>query len=183
MTERSDAELIEDFKRGSETGFNELVRRYQERVYWIARRFLPNHNDADDVVQETFVKVYEALGSFRSDSSFYTWLYRIAVNASLNALRRKRIRKQLHLDDLLEEPAATQERPDVAVERSEERRLIDEAVAQLPEKQKRVFVLRYFEQLSYEEISKIVHTSVGGLKANYFHAIRKIENYVRRHSS
>src|SRR3990172_3922949 len=180
MTERSDLELIEAFRQGEESAFNEIVLRYQEKIYWVARRFLSNHADADDIVQEVFIRAYERIQEFRSESGLYTWLYRIAVNASLNALRRQKVREFFHLDSLLEVEDTGGESPDRAFEKDEHRRLIDEAIQRLPEKQKAVFVMRYVDDLSYEEISEILKTSVGGLKANYFHALRKIEEYVRR---
>ncbi len=120
------------------------------------------------------------LRDFRSDSGVFTWLYRITVNTSLNAVRKKRVREFLHFDELFEGDNPESERPDETLEREEERSLIDEAVGRLPEKQKSVFVLRYYEQLSYEEIAAILKTSVGGLKANYFHEEKKIETYVKR---
>lgn len=180
MSEKSDAELVEAFQQGDERAFTELVHRYQERIYWLARRFQNNHDDADEIVQEVFCKAYESLKEFRGESSFYTWLYRIAVNASLNAVRRERVRNFFRLDELLEQPESTEAMPDDLLEGVEQRSLIDEAVATLPEKQKAVFVMRYYDELSYEEISKILKTSVGGLKANYFHAIKKIGEYLKR---
>ena len=92
MTDSNDLELVELFQKGNETSFNELVRRYQEKVYWIARRFVNDHDQADDIVQEVFVKVYSALKKFRGESSVYTWLYRITVNIALNAIRKQRVR-------------------------------------------------------------------------------------------
>lgn len=180
MSEKSDAELVEAFQQGDERAFTELVHRYQERIYWLARRFQNNHDDADEIVQEVFCKAYESLKEFRGESSFYTWLYRITVNASLNAVRRERVRKFFRLDELLEQPESTDSMPDDLLEGVEQRSLIDEAVATLPEKQKAVFIMRYYDELSYEEISKILKTSVGGLKANYFHAIKKIGEYLKR---
>ena len=95
---KTDLELVELFRQGDVTGFNELVRRYQEKVYWIARRTMGNHEDADDVVQDVFVRVFEKLKHFRGDANFYTWLYRVTVNVSLNALRKKRIKDILPYD-------------------------------------------------------------------------------------
>ena len=180
MTGHGDLELIELFRQGDESAFSEIVRRYQEKVYWVARRFVNDHDDADDIVQEVFIKAYDALKEFRSESGLFTWLYRIAVNMSLNSVRRKRVREFLQLDDLFDQEESHESRPDEVLERSEHRTLVEEAVGQLPEKQRAVFVLRYYEELSYEDIAAILKTSVGGLKANYFHAIRKIEEYVRR---
>ncbi|MBI2618634.1 MAG: RNA polymerase sigma factor [Ignavibacteriales bacterium] len=180
MTGRSDRELLGQFQQGDESAFNELVLRYQERIYWVASRFLQDHDDADDVVQEVFLKVYEGLRTFRGESGLYTWMYRITVNASLNFLRRRRVKEFFRLDDMAEERSAESERPDNALERKEERTLIEEAIERLPDKQKAVFLMRYYDELPYDEIGRILGTSVGGLKANYFHAVRKIENYVKR---
>jgi RNA polymerase sigma factor (sigma-70 family) len=180
MTDRSDLELLRLFQKGDESAFNHLVLRYQEKVYWVARRFINDHDGADDITQEVFCKAYESLKEFRGDSSLYTWLYRITVNIALNNLRRQKVREFFRLDDVLEPEDTSSVAPDEAVEKQEERELIDEAIKKLPEKQKSVFVLRYYEELPYEEIAKILKTSVGGLKANYFHAVRKIQEYVRR---
>lgn len=180
MSASSDLELVQSFQKGREASFNELVQRYQERVYWIARRLVNDHDQADDVTQEVFVKVYRALNKFRAESSVYTWLYRITVNVALNSLRRQRVREYLRIDDFYESADEPDERPDMLVERNEQKALIEEAVEKLPTKQKAVFVLRYHEELPYEEISKILKTSVGGLKANYFHAVKKIGAYINR---
>ena len=102
MTNSNDLELVELFQKGDETSYNELVGRYQEKVYWIARRFVNDHDQADDVVQEVFVKVYGALKQFRGDSSVYTWLYRITVNVALNTIRKQRIRDFVRIDEHFE---------------------------------------------------------------------------------
>lgn len=180
MTASSDAELIQRFQQGEEVAFNELVLRYQEKIYWVARRFSNDHDSADEIVQEVFCKVYESLREFRGESGFYTWLYRITVNASLNALRRQRVRDFFRIDELLEQQDSGSETPDDIVERNEQRTLIEEAIEKLPEKQKAVFILRYYDEMPYEEIATILKTSVGGLKANYFHAVKKIGAYLKR---
>ena len=180
MTERSDSELIELFQNGDETAFNQLVLRYQERVYWVARRFVNDHDGADDVTQDVFCKTYEALKEFRGESTLYTWLYRITVNISLNSLRRQKAREFFRIDEMFDVQDEEAVAPDEALERQEEKVLIEQAIARLPEKQKSVFLLRYYEEMPYEDISKILKTSVGGLKANYFHAVKKIQEYVQR---
>jgi RNA polymerase sigma factor (sigma-70 family) len=180
MSDRSDEELLRQYQHGNENAFNELVLRYQEKVYWVARRFTGSHDNADDITQEVFCKVYESLKEFRGDSSLYTWLYRVTVNASLNFLRRQKVREFLHIDEMFDIESPEGESPDSIVERTEQQSLIEQAVALLPEKQKAVFVMRYYEELPYEEIATMLKTSVGGLKANYFHAIRKIGEYIRR---
>ncbi|RPI03202.1 MAG: sigma-70 family RNA polymerase sigma factor [Ignavibacteriae bacterium] len=182
MTGSSDLELVELFQKGNETCFNELVRRYQEKIYWVARRFVNDHDQADDIVQEVFIKVYSALKDFRAESGVYTWLYRITVNVALNALRKQRIRDFVRIDEFFDTAGDEHEQPDSIVEKDEQQKLIEEAIAKLPEKQKAVFILRYYEELSYEEISAILKTSIGGLKANYFHAAKKIGEYVHRAS-
>ncbi|MCS7014231.1 MAG: sigma-70 family RNA polymerase sigma factor [Chloroherpetonaceae bacterium] len=179
---KSDAELIALFKQGgaaSEKAFTELVRRYQEKVYWICRRMLDSHEDADDVAQNVFLKVYDGLSDFKGDAEFYTWLYRIAMNETINFLRARQVRKAVSIDEILEKPASAEAEPTYIVEQNEEKELIAEAIAALPEKQKQVFMMRYYDELSYEEIADILGTSVGGLKANYFHAFRKIESYLK----
>jgi len=180
MSPSSDAELIKRFQEGDEAAFNELILRYQEKIYWLARRFSNDHDTADEIVQEVFVKVYEALKGFRGESGFYTWLYRITVNASLNAVRKRRLRDFFRIDDVFELPDTRDAMPDENVEKEEQRLLIEQAIEQLPEKQKAVFVLRYYDELSYEEIAAILKTSVGGLKANYFHAVKKIGEFLKR---
>ena len=180
MTNRSDLELLELFQSGDESAFNHLVLRYRERVYWVARRFINDHNGADDVTQDVFCKAYESLPDFRGESSFYTWLYRITVNIALNNVRRQKLREFFRIDEMFEIEDKSAVSPDVTVEKKEERMLIEEAITRLPAKQKSVFVLRYYEELPYEDISTILKTSVGGLKANYFHAVRKIQEYVKR---
>lgn len=179
---KSDTELIAQFKQGGadkEKAFTELVRRYQEKVYWLCRRMLDSHDDADDVAQNVFIKVYDGLSDFKGDAEFYTWLYRIAMNETINFLRARQVRKAVPIDEVLEKPASAETEPSVAVEHSEERELIAQAIASLPERQKQVFMMRYYDELSYEEIAAILGTSVGGLKANYFHAFKKIESYLK----
>jgi RNA polymerase sigma-70 factor (ECF subfamily) len=179
MEPRPDIELVQEVRNGRRQAFTELMRRYQERVYWVARRIVGSHDDADDIVQETFVKAYLALGEFRGDSSFFTWIYRIAVNLSLNALRKRQVLNYLHESELLGRILPSLEDPAKDLENSEIESALHRAVATLPEKQKAVFVMRYFDEMTYEEIGRVLKTSVGGLKANYFHALRKVREYMR----
>jgi len=199
--EVTDEELVERFRDGGKEWFDELVRRHQKRMYWLARRIVGNHDDADDVVQDVFLKVYHGLRKFRGESSFATWLYRITTNAAIGMQRRRRIVEWVGLepsllggtspegvpfrDEYRPEEAATaavssgQDVPH-SLEVEEQRAIIEKAIARLPRKQRLVFVLRYYEELPYAEISKILKTSGGGLKANYYHAVKKIATYVRR---
>jgi len=180
---KTDLELVELFRQGDVTGFNELVRRYQEKVYWIARRTMGNHEDADDVVQDVFVRVFEKLKHFRGDANFYTWLYRVTVNVSLNALRKKRIKDILPYDELFEETLPSDNQTDRAMYEQEYQTILEKAIDKLPAKQKAAFMMRYYDEMTYEDMAKILHTSVGGLKANYFHALKKIQEYVRKEMS
>ena len=180
MDQSDEQELIREFKRGNEQAFNQLVLRYQEKVYWIVRRMISDHDEANDLAQNIFIKAYHSLHSFKGNSTFYTWLYRIAVNLTLNEIRRKKIRHIFSLER--EEPlqiASNDDQPLELLEKTEQQMIIRQAIDRLPEKQKKVFVLRYYEELPYEEISKILNTSVGGLKANYFHAVRNIGKFLK----
>jgi RNA polymerase sigma-70 factor (ECF subfamily) len=179
MPDKTDEVLIKQFQEGDVRAFNELVRRYQERVYWIARRIVGGHADADDVAQDVFIKIYDSLKGFRSESTFYTWIYRVTVNASLNLLRRNKIRDFVHFDEIIAPLLSDEAGPDEQLESKEQKTLIDEAIARLPEKQRTVFVLRYHENLPYEEIAQLLKRSVGGMKANYFQAVQKISRYLK----
>lgn len=163
-----------------ERAFRVLVERYQERLYWHIRRFVLHHEDANDVIQNTFIKAWKGIGNFRADSKLYTWLYRIATNESINYLNK---RKQLRTEDADDETAASRAsglQADPYFDGDEAERKLYEALETLPEKQRAVFQLRYFEELKYEEISEITGTTPGGLKASYHHAVKKIEQYLTR---
>jgi len=177
-SQKTDAELVDDFKHGDVRGFNELVRRYQQRVYWIARRMVNNHQDADDITQDVFVRVYESLRRFRGEASFYTWLYRIATNVSLNAVRKLKVREALSLEDVSRPIVDDTGGPDELLHRKDMNAMLEQAIAKLPARQKLVFTMRYHEEMPYEEMAKILKRSVGGLKANYFHAVKKVQAYI-----
>ncbi len=179
MNNPDELKLIQDFNNGNEQAYNQLVLRYKEKVYWIVRRMIPDHDDADDITQNVFIKAYQSLRSFKGDSSFYTWIYRIAINLSLNEIRRKKFRKTFSIDEEIHQISTQDDQPIEVMLKEEQTQLIKSAIDQLPEKQKKVFLLRYYEELPYEEIAKILHTSVGGLKANYFHAVKKIGVYLK----
>ncbi len=178
MKTMTDPDLVEEVRGGNRQAFTELMRRHQERVYWVARRMLGSHADADDIVQETFVKAFLNLGEFRGDASFSTWLYRIAVNLSLNALRKRHVMKYLSDSELARMMIPSRDDPEAEVRARELESLVERALDELPDRQRAVFVMRYYDELTYEEIAAILKTSVGGLKANYFHALRKVQNYL-----
>jgi RNA polymerase sigma-70 factor (ECF subfamily) len=157
-----------------EERFNEIIRDYSERVYYHVRRFVNSHEDADDLVQEIFLKVWNALPSFRGEAQTYTWIYRIATNEALNALRREKVRAALRfssLDEVMERRIDS----DPWFSGDAAQRALSKAVARLPEKQRQVFIMRWWDELSYEEISAITGTSVGALKASYHIAKEKIQ--------
>jgi RNA polymerase sigma factor (sigma-70 family) len=178
MNEHTDEQLITLFREGRHDAFNELVRRHQDRVFWTIRRLVGDDDDAYDIAQDVFIKVFTHAHRFRGDAQVFTWLYRIATNLSINHLRKRKLRTFFHVDDVLglEDPDPS---PREQVERQEVRDRIDRAIRRLPDKQRAVFILRYYDELPYEEIARILHRSVGGLKANYFHAARKMEEYLR----
>lgn len=179
MNQKSDQELVQEVRNGDRRAFTELMRKYQERVYWVVRRIVGDHDDADEVTQETFVKAYVGLGDFRGDASFYTWIYRIAVNLSLNTIRKRQVLNYLRDSSVLSRLLPLGEDPVREVEFRDLQSRLEKAVAQLPEKQRAVFVLRHYEEMPYEEISQVLKTSVGGLKANYFHALKKVQQYLK----
>ncbi len=183
MDQKSDLDLVQDVRNGNRQAFTELMRRYQQRVYWVARRIVGTHEDADDIAQDAFIKAYLGLGDFRGDSSFFTWLYRIAVNLSLNAVRKRQVLSYLRESEVLNRilPLGNDPHRDLELKETESR--LQGAIAALPEKQRAVFVLRYYDEMPYEEIAGVLKTSVGGLKANYFHALRKVQEYMKDETS
>jgi RNA polymerase sigma factor (sigma-70 family) len=171
-----DRELIRKIRQpeSRQYGFNLLVRQYQQRIYSLVRRMVIDHDEADDIVQEVFIKVWQHLDRFREDSGLYTWIYRIAANESLNHLRKKRTRLFLPIHNIEGELAYKLDHSG-HITGDEIQIRLQKAVLKLPDKQRLVFNMRYFDELSYEEIAGITGTSVGGLKASYHHAVKKIE--------
>ncbi|MEN3026621.1 MAG: sigma-70 family RNA polymerase sigma factor [Chlorobiota bacterium] len=174
----SDEELIAEFCHGDrELAAAQFVRRYQRFVYSIAYRYLGRYEDAQDAAQEVFLKAFEHLPRFERRSSLRTWLYRITVRVALSMLRQRKRAQWLRWEEAFadgEEPHASTPTPEQLHEREEFERYFHRLLASLPEKQRETFVLRYIEGLSYEEISQMLGTSIGGLKANYFLAVRKL---------
>ncbi|MGI9546447.1 MAG: RNA polymerase sigma factor [Flavobacteriaceae bacterium] len=158
--------------------FELLINSYKERLYWHIRRIVLDHDDADDVLQNTFIKVFRSIDGFKGDSKLYSWMYRIATNESLTFLKQKS-RKLGVNSEALQERMANNLQADVFFEGDEIQYKLQQAIATLPEKQKLVFNMKYFEELKYAEISEILETSVGGLKASYHLAVKKIESYLK----
>ena len=174
MTEiKNDHDLIERFNNGDESAFNEIARKYQQRIYWHARRITGNHLDADEIVQEVLLVMFKKLKDFKFRSSLYTWIYTITSTRSINLLRRRSVKEIFSLQDGEADRAADS---DIIkdLETKEEIKRLEKHLRKIPVKQREVFVLRAIDGLSYEEISEITGKSVGGLKSNYFHALKKI---------
>ena len=161
-------------------GFEILVRQYREKLYWQIRRIVLFHEDADDVLQNTFIKAWNSIESFHGDSKLFTWLSRIAINESLDFIRKKKVRQTISADDE-SMGVANQLLADSFFDGDETAAQLQEAIAELPDVQRTVFQLRYFDEMKYSEISKITGTSEGGLKASYHIAVKKIEDFFHRH--
>ena len=156
-------------------GFNLMLQNYQERVYWHVRKMVIVHEDADDITQNTFVKAWNNLEKFRGESGLFTWLYRIATNECLNFLKKKNRWKMLSMSnysDFLEDQLTNSD----MISGEEIEMKLQKAVLKLPDKQRLVFNLKYFDEMKFEEIAEVTQTSVGALKASYHHAVKKIEN-------
>ncbi|MCB8963817.1 MAG: sigma-70 family RNA polymerase sigma factor [Bacteroidales bacterium] len=179
MNSYSDKELLDMF-RNSETknyAFNLLMRKYQERLYWHIRKIVISHDDTDDVIQNTFMKVWGGLEFFREDSQLFTWLYRIATNEALTFLKKKKTKLFLPLGDVEQQLCRSLE-SDAYVDGSELQLRLQRAILKLPEKQRVVFNMKYFDEMKYEDMSEVLGTSVGALKASFHHAVKKIEKYI-----
>jgi len=172
----SDDELIQMFHEpaSQNKAFDLLVRKYQEQLYWVVRRMVMDHDDSNDIIQNVFIKVWNNLGTFREDSKLYTWLYRIAVNESLGFLNSKRMRIFVPLGDV--ENYLNQKLADDNFFKGDEIQLmLQKAILSLPDKQRIVFNLRYYNEMPYEAMSEVLGTSVGALKASYHLAMKKVE--------
>jgi RNA polymerase sigma-70 factor (ECF subfamily) len=174
MPNDEDFKLINEFTNGSENAFNRLVIKHQKSIYWHARRLLGNHMDADEVTQEVFLSMYGNLKKFNFDSALSTWLFKITFNKSVNHLRKRKVKKFLFLDDDEVKEMSNNENIVENFEAKEKLEKIDKILNQLPIKQREVFILRRLQGLKYKEISEITGKSEGALKANYFHALKKI---------
>lgn len=176
----SDKNIIADLRDESkrDLAFHILVKTYQERLYWHIRKIVMNHDDADDVLQNTFMKVWRSVDKFREESSLYTWLYRIATNESITFLNSKKRKANVSLgeeSDYLMDNLTS----DPYFDGDEIQMKLQKAIVRLPEKQRVVFNMKYFEDMKYDDMAEILDTSVGALKASYHHAAKKVEEYLR----
>jgi len=177
--EVGDAEILSKFQneKTRNEAFSILLKKYQQKVYWHVRRIVIDHDDADDLVQDVFIKVWKNLAGFRNDAQLYTWIYRIATNESITFLNKKKQKNNVSLDDVAYELADTL--ADSAYFNGDHaQRKLQEALLTLPEKQRLVFNMKYFDDMKYEEISQVLGTSVGALKASFHLAVKKIEAFL-----
>lgn len=174
-----DKELLFQFRNEAtrEAAFTRIIKKYQEKLYWHIRRMVVEHEDANDVLQNMFIKVWKGLDNFREDSQLYTWLYRIATNESLTYLEKQKKRRSLSIDNE-DNFLSNKLQADKHFDGNKLEWKLQLAIQKLPEKQRAVFNLRYFEEMPYEEMSRVLETSEGALKASYHHAVKKIEDYI-----
>ena len=179
MPDNSDFELVKKFLEGDESSFNRLINKYQQKIYWHARRMTGSHLDSDEVVQEVLLVLYNKLKDFQFKSSLYTWIYRITSTRSINYLNKRKIRQFLSFEDMNSSEIGVNEDIVNDIDIKDKIKKLDKFLQTLPAKQREIFIFRNIDGLSYEEISEISGKSVGGLKSNYFHAINKISEMMK----
>jgi RNA polymerase sigma-70 factor (ECF subfamily) len=182
LTDQSDAELLMQFRNPEtkERAFTTIIKKYQEKLYWHIRRMVVSHDDANDVLQNVFIRVWNGLENFREDARLYTWLYRIATNECLTFMESQKKRSAVSLSDV-ETGLSNKIIADKHFDPNKLEWKLQLAIQQLPEKQRLVFNLRYYDEMPYEEMSRVLETSEGALKASYHHAVKKIEEYIKNH--
>ena len=176
-----DLEIIESFKKGNAQAFNVLVNKYQKKIYWIVRKMVLDHDEANDITQDIFIKIHSSLKDFRGDSKFFTYIYKISVNFCLNHLSKKKrtTNKQIDIEDDTLDIRSDDMATDEHFDEKRKQKLLKEAIESLEGQQRAVFNMRFYDNLTYDEIAKLLNKSVGGMKANYFHAVKKIEAYIK----
>ncbi len=182
LTVLNDTELLIQFRDPvtKERAYTSIIKKYQEKLYWHIRRMVVDHDDANDVLQNVFIRVWKGLENFREDSQLYTWLYRIATNECLTFLEQQKKRTTVSLSDV-ETGLTDKIKADQNFDANKLEWKLQLGIQQLPEKQRIVFQLRYYEEMPYEEMSRVLDTSEGALKASYHHAVKKIEDYITNH--
>ena len=172
--------LIEQLKNPltQEQAFRTLMSQYKERLYWHIRKIVISHDDADDVLQNTFIKVYRNINNFKAESKLYSWMYRIATNESITFVNKRAKRNNIDVSEMQVKLVENLE-ADVHFDGDQMQLQLQRAIAILPQKQQLVFNMKYFDDMKYKEISEVLETSVGALKASYHHAVKKIENYLK----
>ncbi len=174
MDSVEDKRLVKEFLNGNEIAFKKLVDKYSKKIYWHARGMLNNHFDADEVTQEVIIVLYNKLNTFNFESNLYTWIYRITSTRTLNFIRKKKVKEFFSISD--EKFNNLESETDIQnnYEKKDEIERIEKVLQKIPTKQREVFIMKNFEEMTYKEISEITGKSVGGLKANYFHALKRI---------
>jgi RNA polymerase sigma-70 factor (ECF subfamily) len=177
-----DLELLQMFRDPltKEKGFTAIIKKYQEKLYWHIRRMVVDHDDANDVLQNVFIRVWNGLENFREDAQLFTWLYRVATNECLSFLEQQKRKSALSLSEV-ESGLSNRLVADKHFDPSKLEWKLQLGIQQLPEKQRIVFNLRYFDEMPYEEMSRVLETSEGALKASYHHAVKKIEDFILNH--
>ncbi len=178
----NEQELIAQLKnkQTQDKAFRVLMGRYKERLYWHIRKIVISHDDADDVLQNTFIKIYRNIHNFKEDSKLYSWMHRIATNESITFINKRAKSKSVDITEYQKYLTETLQN-DVLFNGEEIQIILQKAIATLPQKQQLVFKMKYFDEMKYKDISEILETSVGGLKASYFHAVKKIEKIITSH--
>ena len=179
MSEFTDKELLEKFRiAGTQHyAFNLIVRKYQQKIYYHIRRLVIDHDDTNDVVQNTFIKAWKGLDNFREDSQLFTWLYRIATNEALTFIKQRKSKYFSPMGDV-EESMLNNLVADKGIDVNKLELKLLQAIAKLPEQQRIIFSMRYYDEIKYEDMSQILGVTVGGLKASYHHAVKKIEKMI-----
>ena len=174
-----DSTILQKFEneKTRNEAFSLLLDKYQQKIYWHIRRMVINHDDADDLVQDVFIKVWKNLINFRQDAQLYTWLYRIASNESITFLNKKRTRNNVSIDDISEQLSQSLNEENYFSGDAIQKKL-QAALLTLPDKQKLVFNMKYYDDMKFQEISDVLGTSVGALKASYHIAVKKIEQHL-----
>ena len=176
--------LVEELQniQTKEKAFRILIKEYKERLYWHIRKIVISHDDADDVLQNTFIKVFKGIDNFKQDSKLYSWMYRIATNESITFINKRARERNIDITEMKQKLVSNLQ-SDKWFSGNDIELILQEAVTKLPEKQQLVFNMKYFDHMKYQEISEILGTTVGGLKASYFHAVKKIENYIKKNQN
>lgn len=174
--------LVQQLKHVStqETAFRQLMQLYKKQLYWHIRKMVISHDDTDDVLQNTFIKVFKNIHSFKEESKLYSWMYRIATNEAITFIKQKAAKQQVNISELQYKLVEKLDTDDLYTG-DEIQQLLQKAIISLPQKQQLVFNMKYFNEMKYTEMSEILETSVGALKSSYFIAVKKIEEFLKSH--
>lgn len=166
-------------EKNAKAAFDLIIQEYNQKIYWHIRRILISHDDTNDVLQNTFIKIWKGLSNYKGEAKIYTWIYRIATNESITFINKRK--KIIHITDSTTQQEHSTTQDSIKMDATEIEKRLENAIMTLPEKQRIVFNLKYFENMKYEDISAITQTSVGGLKASYHLAVKKIEKHLTSH--